>query len=108
MAQGMAPSESYVAPELLIEGRVEGSGDLRVAGRVKGSIAVTGQVTIEPGALIDGEIRAARLSVAPGARMRGNVEFGWAGNPGEPSRDEPSEPSSFAGFMRGHCPSREG
>jgi cytoskeletal protein CcmA (bactofilin family) len=32
---------------------------------------------IEPGAFVKGDVKAARLTVAPGARMRGNVEFGW-------------------------------
>jgi hypothetical protein len=57
-----------------------GHGNLHVAGRIKGTVAVTGDVTIEAGALIDGEVKAASLTVAPGARMRGVVEFGWKGD----------------------------
>jgi cytoskeletal protein CcmA (bactofilin family) len=76
----MALSESYIAPEVSIEGRIEGSGNLRVAGRVKGTVTVAGEVTIEPRALIDGEVKAGSLTVEPGACMRGTVEFGWTGD----------------------------
>jgi cytoskeletal protein CcmA (bactofilin family) len=83
----MDPSESYIAAEVSIEGRIEGSGDLRVAGRVKGTVAVAGRVTIEPRALIEGEVKAASLTVEPGARMRGTVEFGWTGDAANPRRE---------------------
>jgi cytoskeletal protein CcmA (bactofilin family) len=51
---------------------------LRVAGQLKGKLAVEGDVTIESGAVVDGEVKAASVTVAPGAHMRGSVEFGWA------------------------------
>lgn len=88
----MGVSESYIAAELSIEGRIEGTGNLRVAGRVKGTVAVAGEVTIEPRALIDGEVKAGSLTVEPGARMRGTVEFGWAGATGQgrPRQERPA------------------
>jgi|RhiMetdeSRZDD1v2_1073273.scaffolds.fasta_scaffold394256_2 cytoskeletal protein CcmA (bactofilin family) len=75
----MAPisGNSFVGPDHIFEGTITGDGNLRVAGHVKGTLAVEGDVTIEPGAVVDGEVKAASVTVAPGAHMRGSVEFGW-------------------------------
>src|SRR3989304_5088560 len=51
------PSESVLAAGLTIEGKIEGNGNIRVAGRFKGNVNVKGELTIEPGASIDGEIK---------------------------------------------------
>jgi len=42
--------ESLIAAELTIEGRIEGTGSVRLAGRFKGDVAVQGDVSIDPGA----------------------------------------------------------
>ena len=49
-AQG---SESILSAGLTIEGKIEGNGNIRVAGRFKGNVNVKGELTIEPGAAID-------------------------------------------------------
>jgi cytoskeletal protein CcmA (bactofilin family) len=77
MSSQAAPAESFVARDLLVEGTLKGHGSLRVAGQVKGTVSIAGEVVIEPGALVNGDVKAARVTVAPGARMRGSVEFGW-------------------------------
>lgn len=102
--------ESVIASDLSIEGRIQGSGHVRIAGRFTGDIAVEGDLTIEVGARVNGGVRARRVivagelegnvesaqrveivesgamvgdvnagvvTVAPGAKMRGRVEFGW-------------------------------
>jgi cytoskeletal protein CcmA (bactofilin family) len=71
------PDDSFLGPDVVVEGIVKGQGNLHVAGRIKGKVVVAGDVTIEAGAFIDGEVQAGSLTVAPGARMRGTVEFGW-------------------------------
>lgn len=103
-------SESLIAPDIAIEGKIEGSGHVRIAGRFKGDVDVRGDLTIESGAKVAGSIRAdkvgiagelignieaashvelqqsgsltgdlkaASLTVAAGARMRGMADFGW-------------------------------
>ena len=60
--------ESLIAPGLAIEGKIEGTGHVRIAGRFKGEISVKGNLTIEQGAHISGEIRAENIVV------RGDVE----------------------------------
>jgi cytoskeletal protein CcmA (bactofilin family) len=64
-------SESIVAAGLTIEGKIEGSGNVRVAGRFKGNVNVKGQLTIEPGAAIDGEVHADTVFV--GGEVRGQI-----------------------------------
>ena len=105
-----ARTESLIAADIMIEGKIEGSGSVRIAGKFKGDVNVQGDLTIEPGAkltggvradkviiagelegnieaashvnllatgVVVGDIKAGSLTVASGARMRGNTEFGW-------------------------------
>jgi cytoskeletal protein CcmA (bactofilin family) len=111
---GAAPAgtakESLIAADVTIEGKIEGAGHVRIAGRFKGDVNVQGNVTIEQGAhvtgqiaaatimvsgevhgnitassrvelletgIINGDVKAAVLTVAAGSRMRGNADFGW-------------------------------
>ena len=60
--------DSLIAPGLAIEGKIEGTGHVRIAGRFKGEVSVKGDLTIEQGAHISGEIRAENIVV------RGEVE----------------------------------
>jgi cytoskeletal protein CcmA (bactofilin family) len=102
--------ESLIAADVTIEGKIEGAGHVRIAGRFKGDVNVQGNVTIEHGAhvtgqiaaatvivsgevhgnisassrvelletgAINGDVKAAVLTVAAGSRMRGNADFGW-------------------------------
>jgi cytoskeletal protein CcmA (bactofilin family) len=106
-----AAKESLIAADVTIEGKIEGAGHVRIAGRFKGDVNVEGNVTIEQGAhvtgqitsatvivsgevhgnisasqrvellesgVINGDVKAAVLTVAAGSRMRGNADFGWS------------------------------
>lgn len=64
--------ESIVASGLVIEGKIEGSGHVRIAGRFKGDIHVQGDLTIAPGAKVTGSVRA--VAVVIGGELDGNVE----------------------------------
>jgi cytoskeletal protein CcmA (bactofilin family) len=64
-------SESILAAGLTIEGKIEGSGNIRVAGRFHGNVNVKGELTIEPGASIDGEVAADTVLV--GGEVRGQI-----------------------------------
>ncbi len=57
-------SESVLAAGPTIEGKIEGSGNVRVAGRFKGHVTVNGELTIDPGASIEGEVTADIVLVA--------------------------------------------
>ena len=65
------PSESILAAGLTIEGKIEGNGNIRVSGRFKGNVNVKGELTIEPGASIDGEVNADTVLV--GGEVRGQI-----------------------------------
>jgi cytoskeletal protein CcmA (bactofilin family) len=65
------PSESILAAGLTIEGKIEGNGNVRVAGRFKGNVSVKGELTVESGAAIEGEISAETVHV--GGEVRGQI-----------------------------------
>lgn len=64
--------ESVIASDLTIEGKIVGSGHVRIAGRFKGDIHVEGNLIIESGANLDGQVRASVVTVA--GELRGNIE----------------------------------
>ena len=64
-------SESILAAGLTTEGKIEGNGNIHVAGQFKGNVNVKGELTIEPGASIDGEVKAD--SVLVGGEVRGHL-----------------------------------
>jgi cytoskeletal protein CcmA (bactofilin family) len=105
-----ARKESMIASDITIEGKIEGSGSVRIAGKFKGDVNVQGDLTIDSGAklsgsvvanivvvagelegniesatrvdlqqtgVITGDVKAGSLTVASGARMRGQAVFGW-------------------------------
>ncbi len=63
--------DSLIAPGLIIEGKIEGTGNVRIAGRFKGEVSVKGDLTIEQGAHISGEIRAENIVVR--GEVNGNI-----------------------------------
>ena len=71
MTTNLKSSESILAAGLTIEGKIEANGNVRVAGRFQGNVKVNGELTIEPGASIDGEVRAD--SVIVGGEVRGHI-----------------------------------
>jgi len=117
-----ARKESLIAADITIEGKIEGGGSVRIAGKFKGDANVEGDLAIETDAKLTGSVRADKVTiagelqgnveaashvellptgavigdlkagsvtVAAGARMRGNVEFGWdegkGSKPGKPT-----------------------
>src|SRR3954452_10461605 len=71
-AQRLDMKESVIASDLTIEGKIIGSGHVRIAGRFKGDVQVDGNVTIESGANVDGQVRAQVVTVA--GELKGNIE----------------------------------
>jgi len=93
--------------DLLIQGRVEGSVDLKqhsvtvgsdgevkasiigrivvVEGRVEGDISAEEQVILRSSASVQGDIIAARVVLEDGARFRGGVDMGDVGDRGKRS-----------------------
>jgi len=69
---GKPKAESLIAPDITIEGKIEGAGHVRIAGNFKGDINVRGDLTIEPGAKVTGSVRAEKVTIA--GELVGNVE----------------------------------
>lgn len=64
--------ESVIASELAIEGKIVGAGHVRVAGRFKGDVHVEGNLTIDQGARLEGQVKAGQVIV--GGELQGNIE----------------------------------
>ena len=64
--------ESLLATGLTFEGKIEGSGHVRISGRFKGDVHVDGTLTIDAGAHLAGSVRAASVVVA--GEIEGNIE----------------------------------
>ena len=63
--------ESVLASGLMLEGKIVGSGNVRVAGRFKGDVQIDGTLTLEAGARIEGQIKAGAVSVS--GELLGNI-----------------------------------
>ena len=68
---GAAARESVIAADLTIEGKIEGSGHVRIAGKFKGDVKVQGNLTIEPGAKVSGGVAASKVTLA--GELDGNI-----------------------------------
>jgi len=64
--------ESLIASDISIEGKIEGAGHIRIAGRFKGDVNVQGNLTIETGAKLTGGVRANKVVIA--GELEGNIE----------------------------------
>ena len=64
--------ESLIAADLSIEGKIQGAGHIRIAGRFKGDVHVEGDLTIEVGAKVTGGVRARKVIIA--GELEGNIE----------------------------------
>jgi cytoskeletal protein CcmA (bactofilin family) len=67
-----SPKESIIAAGLTIEGKIEGTGHVRIAGDFKGDVNVQGNLTIEPGAHLTGGVKADTVVV--GGQLDGNID----------------------------------
>lgn len=65
-------NESLIAADLTIEGKIHGTGHVRIAGQFKGDVNVEGDLTIEKGAKLNGGVRAQKVIIA--GELEGNIE----------------------------------
>jgi cytoskeletal protein CcmA (bactofilin family) len=68
---GLPHQESLIAADITIEGKIEGGGSVRIAGRFNGDVNVQGDLTIEAGAKLTGSVRADNITMA--GELEGNV-----------------------------------
>src|SRR6202030_4766999 len=68
---GLPHQESLIAADITIEGKIEGGGSVRIAGKFNGDVNVQGDLTIEAGAKLTGGVRADQVTIA--GELEGNV-----------------------------------
>jgi cytoskeletal protein CcmA (bactofilin family) len=71
-APGVEAKESILSAGLSIEGKIEGTGHIRIAGNFKGDVRVQGNLTIEAGARVTGGVSA--NTVVIGGELEGNID----------------------------------
>src|SRR3970282_2384292 len=59
--EGSPKNDSIIAAGLTVEGKIQGVGHLKVAGRFQGDVQVEGDLMIETGPQVTGDLRAATL-----------------------------------------------
>src|SRR5260370_11880171 len=64
--------ESYMSSQLTIEGKIVGTGHIRIAGRFKGDVQGDGNVSLDAGARLEGQVKAHVVSV--GGELIGNID----------------------------------
>ena len=64
--------ESLIAADITIEGKIEGGGSVRIAGKFKGDVSVQGDLAIEAGAKLTGGVRADKVTIS--GELEGSVE----------------------------------
>src|SRR5438445_536302 len=77
-------ASTVIGANITIEGEVIADEDVVVQGPVRGKLSAKEGVTVEAGAVgegakVVGDVRAPRVSIAPGGLVRGYVETGHAG-----------------------------
>lgn len=68
---GKDRAESFFGAGVTIEGKIEGDGDVRMAGRFNGDINVKGDLKIDQGAQITGTINAGTVTIE--GKLDGNI-----------------------------------
>ena len=64
--------ESFIAADLTIDGKIDGVGNVRIAGRFKGDVHVAGNLTLDTGAHLTGQVKARHVIVS--GELTGNIE----------------------------------
>ena len=64
--------ESVIAADLAIEGKIEGAGHVRIAGKFKGDVNVQGNLRIENGAKLNGGVKAKQEEETD--ELEGNID----------------------------------
>ena len=86
--------ESHIASDLTIEGKISGTGHVRIAGRFKGDVQVEGNVTLDTGARLEGHVKASVVVVS--GELIGNIENAKRVELLESGRDQRRREGGFA------------
>jgi cytoskeletal protein CcmA (bactofilin family) len=70
-SSNISKKESVIGATVVIEGKIDGDGELRIAGSIKGDVHLKGDLILDPGAHIVGAVEADNASL--GGHIEGNV-----------------------------------
>jgi len=65
--------ESLIAADLTVEGKIEGKGNVRIAGRLKGDVNIQGNLIVNEQAQLNGTLRAHQVTLA--GKLEGNIDL---------------------------------
>ncbi|TWR32779.1 polymer-forming cytoskeletal protein, partial [Xanthomonas vasicola] len=87
---GRFKGDVNVKGDLTIERGAKLNGGVRankviIAGELEGNIESAAQVELQTSGVLVGDVKAGSLTVASGARMRGQADFGWGDDGGKPA-----------------------
>lgn len=96
---GRFKGDVNVKGDLTIERGAKLNGGVRankviIAGELEGNIESAAQVELQTSGVLVGDVKAGSLTVASGARMRGQADFGWGEDTGS---KPPAKPVVAAG-----------
>lgn len=64
--------ESVIAHDITITGKIDGAGHVRIAGRFEGDVNIQGDLTIDSGAKLTGNVHANSVRIA--GEVEGNID----------------------------------
>ena len=76
----------HIDADARVEGQVK-ANEVVVSGELQGNIDSARHVELRQGGAINGDVKAGSLTVATGARMRGNMDFGFEESPRSKAAD---------------------
>lgn len=65
---------TQISPSINITGDLNGSSDIRIAGKVKGNISISGDIVVENSGYVEGTIHAKNVTIA--GKITGDIECG--------------------------------
>ena len=79
---GRFEGDVHIQGDLTIDAGAKLTGSVRansvtIGGEIEGNIESAASVELLTSGVLNGDLKAAMLTVASGSRMRGRVEFGW-------------------------------
>ncbi len=79
------------------DGRIEGeviSATAEIGGRIQGHLVIKERLVLKNTAVVEGDIRTAKLVIEDGATFTGRCDMGSAAMPSRPARPEASRPEA--------------
>ncbi|NOY93568.1 MAG: polymer-forming cytoskeletal protein [Deltaproteobacteria bacterium] len=74
---GGFPAGTWIGPDAVLRGTLDGAGDMGIAGEVFGDITLEGELHVAAGGRLRGDVCCLALELSDGATLDGSVRF-WS------------------------------